>query len=87
MLNLTPEQKTLLKWMKTGRTFRVYSGYGSVENSIIPASRLPIRVFPKTVRKLYQAGLITFTPTDSFGQRWDKFSLTPAGLEAICRTA
>ena len=87
MLNLTEEQKTLLTWMRTGRTFQVYSGYGSVTNSIIPTSRLPIRVFEKTIKKLYQDGLIVFKPVNHFGQRWDEFSLTQRGREVVCKTA
>ena len=87
MLNLTEEQKTLLKWMNTGRTFQVYSGYGSVTNTIIPASRLPVRVFEKTVKKLYQSGLIAFKPINYFGQRWDEFSLTEYGKEVLCENA
>lgn len=85
MLNLTEEQRVLLKWMNTGRTFQVYADYGKVESSIIPDSRLPVRVFQKTVKKLYQAGLITFESKTYFGQRWDQFSLTPKGLQVICK--
>lgn len=87
MLNLTEEQKTLLEWMNTGRTFQVYSDYGSVTNTVIPASRLPVRVFERTVKKLYQQGLITFNPVKHFGQRWDEFSLTERGREAVCKIA
>lgn len=83
MLNLTKEQKKLLSWMETGRTFQVYADYGKVEHHIAPVSELPVRVFQKTVKKLYQDGLISFEPVDHFGQRWDEFSLTRYGRDVI----
>lgn len=76
---LTQEQHTLLKWMKSGRTFKVCSDYGPMKGDIQPKTRLPVRVFQGTVEKLYQAGLISFTPVNFFGQRWDEFFLTPKG--------
>lgn len=85
MPNLTKDQKTLLTWMNSGRTFKVCSDYGPMKGSIIPAAKLPIRIFSATVDKLYQAGLITFEPVNYFGQRWDEFSLTRKGKEAVCR--
>ncbi len=82
MLTLTPEQHTLLNWMNTGRTFKVCSDYGPMKGEIQPKSRLPVRVFQTTIEKLYQAGLISFTPVNFFGQRWDEFFLTPKGKQS-----
>jgi hypothetical protein len=87
MLKLTDEQKLLLKWMLTGRTFKMCSDYGPDQGKIIPQKRLPVRVFAITVKKLYQAGLITFNPVIYFGQRWDDFSLTKKGKEVACSIA
>lgn len=87
MPKLTKEQKTLLQWMSTGRTFKVCSDYGPTQGDIIPAKRLPVRVFARTVQKLYQLGFITFKPVIYFGLRWDEFSLTPKGKEAVCISA
>ncbi|AUV47406.1 hypothetical protein AL536_22515 [Vibrio fluvialis] len=44
MVNLTPEQITLLKWMRTGRTFQVCSDYCPHNGDVQPKSRLPIQV-------------------------------------------
>ncbi|MCY9869682.1 hypothetical protein [Vibrio barjaei] len=87
MPNLTKEQQTLLKWMRTGRTFKVCSDYGPTKGNVIPERKLPIRVFSSTVEKLYRAGLITFTPVIYFGLRWDEFRLTRKGQEVVCTTA
>ncbi|PML53115.1 hypothetical protein [Vibrio breoganii] len=87
MPNLTKEQQKLLKWMCTGRTFKVCSDYGPTKGDIIPKQKLPVRVFANTVDKLYRAGLITFTPVIYFGLRWDEFSLTRSGREVICKSA
>ncbi|CAM3981183.1 hypothetical protein VA7868_01929 [Vibrio aerogenes CECT 7868] len=81
--SLTKEQKALLQWMQTGRTFRVCSDYSPMKGEVQPKSRLPVRVFSGTVDKLYQAGLVTFTPVNFFGLRWDEFSLTSRGRDAI----
>ncbi|GAD80628.1 hypothetical protein [Vibrio ezurae] len=86
MPNLTKEQKTLLLWMSTGQTFKVCSDYCPDKGDIIPARRLPVRVFAKTIEKLYQAGFISFVPVVYFGLRWDEFSLTHKGKEAIWTT-
>jgi hypothetical protein len=83
ILSLTKEQKTLLQWMHTGRTFKVCSDYGPMKGDVQPKSRLPVRVFSGTVDKLYQAGLITFAPVNFFGLRWDEFSLTARGRNAL----
>lgn len=87
MPNLTKDQKTLLIWMREGRTFQVCSDYGPMKGSVLPKVRLPIRLFQGTVDKLYQAGLITYEPRQYFGQRWDEFALTVKGREVTCKTA
>ena len=83
MLNLTEDQKTLLLWMKTGRTFRVCSEYCPKYGEVHPQLRLPVRVFRKTIDKLFQNGLITYSSDKAFGVRWDVFSLTQKGKQAI----
>jgi len=83
MPKLTPEQKTLLQWMNTGRTFKVCSDYGPDNGKVIPEKRLPVRVFTKTVQKLYQEGLIRYQSVLFFGLRWDEFSLTTKGKKAV----
>ncbi len=83
MTKLTQEQRTLLKWMQTGRTFQVCSGYCRARGQVIPAHCLPVQLHQKTVDNLYQSGYITFTPILYYGQRWDEFSLTPKGREAL----
>ncbi|WP_252973439.1 hypothetical protein [Vibrio navarrensis] len=56
MVNLTPEQITLLKWMRTGRTFQVCSDYCSHNGDVQPKSRLPIQVHHKAIHKLMKEG-------------------------------
>lgn len=82
MCNLTPDQLTLLKWMRTGRTFQICSEYCPNYGDVQPKTRLPIRVFKKTIEKLFQEGLITYKSTLIFGIRWDVFSLTEKGRAA-----
>ncbi|HFQ5105750.1 TPA: hypothetical protein ACGVTW_004464 [Vibrio vulnificus] len=61
MVNLTPEQITLLKWMRTGRTFQVCSDYCPHNGDVQPKSRLPIQVHHKTIHKLMRERLIHYT--------------------------
>ncbi|NVC65226.1 hypothetical protein FC652_19140 [Vibrio sp. 05-20-BW147] len=79
MVNLTPEQITLLKWMRTGRTFKVCSDYCSHSGDVQPKSRLPIQVHHKAIHKLMREGLIRYTSQQFFGLRWDVFSITEKG--------
>ncbi|MGI2809461.1 hypothetical protein ACRTC9_21390 [Vibrio vulnificus] len=62
MANLTPEQITLLKWMRAGRTFEVCSDYCPHNGDVQPKSLLPIQVHHKTIHKLIKEGLIHYTP-------------------------
>ncbi len=79
MVNLTPEQITLLKWMRAGRTFDVCSDYCPHNGDVQPKSRLPIQVHHKTIHKLMKEGLIHYTPQQFNGLRWDVFSITEKG--------
>ncbi|HDY7511912.1 TPA: hypothetical protein ACGUO9_004392 [Vibrio vulnificus] len=79
MVNLTPDQITLLKWMRTGRTFQVCSDYCPHNGDVQPKSRLPIQVHHKAIHKLMREGLIHYTPRQFFGLRWDVFSITEKG--------
>ncbi|MDV7106434.1 hypothetical protein R3X26_18840 [Vibrio sp. TH_r3] len=87
MLSLTKDQKKLLKWMNEGHTFKVYSDYSPRKGDITPLSKLPVRLFDKSIYKLYRLGLITYEPVSDFGQRWDEFSLTRKGKEVVCKIA
>ncbi|WP_367989494.1 hypothetical protein AB2S62_19890 [Vibrio sp. NTOU-M3] len=79
MVNLTPEQKTLLNWMRTGRTFQVCSDYCPYYGEVQPKSRLPIQIHRKAIHKLIKEGLICYDSQKRFGLRWDVFSLTTKG--------
>ena len=83
MANLTQEQLTLIKWMKTGRTFQVCSDYCPTQGEVQPKSRLPIQVHQKTIHKLLKEGLIEFSSQKYFGLRWDVFSLTRRGKTSL----
>jgi hypothetical protein len=76
MPNLTPDQKTLLTWMQSGQSIQVCSDYCPMKGTVTPKPRLPIRVFSKTINKLYQEGLISYQAKMIFGVRWDEFTLT-----------
>jgi hypothetical protein len=47
-----------------------------MKGTVTPKPRLPIRVFSKTINKLYQEGLISYQAKMIFGVRWDEFTLT-----------
>ena len=85
MPKLTVEQTKLLIWMKTGRTFRVCTGDCHLKGDVQPKSRLPIKVFQKTINKLTELGLITPVNISYFGVGWNEYSLTEKGKEAaVC---
>lgn len=82
MKSLTSDQITLLRWMAEGQTFEVCSEYCPHRDDVLPKT-VPIRIFRKTVLKLYRMGLVKYDSTYYFGSRWDVFSITSKGEEAF----
>lgn len=84
MYNLTKEQKNVLLWMKEGNTFDICSEYCSDLGKILPTYPIAPNIINRTVYKLRREGLIKYQTIQKYGIRWDRFSLTLKGREAIC---
>ncbi|MCL9777547.1 hypothetical protein [Vibrio methylphosphonaticus] len=84
MVNLTPEQMTLLTWMKDGNKFNRCSDYGPQNGAIRERRKMPIKLHLKTLDKLLQHGLIQYKSYHTFGLRWDEFRITSKGRLAVC---
>ncbi|WP_117235757.1 hypothetical protein [Vibrio maerlii] len=83
MPNLTKDQKTLLESMNHGLRLQVCSDYCPNQWTITTSPKAPVRIFKKTIQKLYQNGLISYQPIHHFGVRWDEFVITQKGRQAV----
>ncbi|WP_281222922.1 hypothetical protein [Photobacterium sanguinicancri] len=84
MYNLTQEQKKVLVWMNKGNTFDVCSDYCPDQGKILPTYPLAPNIIKRTVHKLRREGLIHYQTVQTYGVRWDRFSLTLKGKVSIC---
>ena len=84
MYNLTQEQKNVMLWLKEGNTFEVCSEYCTDQGKIIPTYPIAPKIINRTVYKLCREGLIKYQAVHRYGIRWDRFSLTLKGKEAVC---